>query len=691
MKRSTSNRANVTPAVAFIILVCMMLSPMTFAQMSGFTFNGIVHDSFQTNEYNTSTGSTSRQVLASTHANWAAVLVTQYQANATAFSIAADPNRTPTDAAVIAAIQDFHSRGIKVMLKPHVDSEDGAWRGTFQPGSNVAAWFASYTTFITHYAQLAQQNGVEGMVIGTEFVQLSGSANQARWQSVISTVRSNFTGILTYAANAVTPADEFTSVSFWDQLDYIGLDAYYRLTNTTNPTIAQLVAAWTANSFGEQGIAAYQNIANAHPTKPVIFTEIGYRSVDGANEAPYDFGLSGAVDDGEQRDCAEAMFEVWSTHSFMKGMFWWDWQVPAPNVATDTNYTPYNKVAQGTFTTWFGTGSSSSFSLSASPTSLSINQGASGTSTITITRTGGFASAVSFTASGLPSGVTASFNPSTTSTSGTSSVLTLTASGTATTGNSTVTITGTGGGQTHTTTVSLTVNPVQTADFSLSANPTSLTITRGSNGTSTITITRTGGFASAVSFTASGLPSGVSASFNPTTTTSSGTSSVLTLTASATATTGATTVTVTGTGGGLTHTTIIALTVASSGGGGGGVTVTPVVSTSSPYYNEEDVKLANTANLTALSVTIVIQRTTGISFSGQYNTIGGQITQGNTSTTSTVTYTYTLNAGQAVTPGSGYLFAAQTSGTGTTHPTAGDTYTVTYTTGGQNFSQSGHF
>jgi hypothetical protein len=29
--------------------------------------------------------------------------------------------------------------------------------------------------------------------------------------------------------------------------------------------------------------------------------------------------------------------------------------------------------------------------------------------------------------------------------------------------------------------------------------------------------------------------------------------------------------------------------------------------------------------------------------------------------------------------------------TGTTHPTAGDTFTVTYTTGGQSFTQSGHF
>ncbi len=128
-----------------------------------------------------------------------------------------------------------------------------------------------------------------------------------------------------------------------------------------------------------------------------------------------------------------------------------------------------------------------------------------------------------------------------------------------------------------------------------------------------------------------------------------------------------------------------------SGGGTGGVTVTPVVASSSPWFNEEDIRIANTAPLTALSVTIVVQRTTGISFSGQYNTIGGQITQGNSSTASTVTYTFTLNSGQTLGVGSNWTFAAQTSGTGTAHPTAGDTYIVTYTTGGNSFSQTSHF
>ena len=147
--------------------------------------------------------------------------------------------------------------------------------------------------------------------------------------------------------------------------------------------------------------------------------------------------------------------------------------------------------------------------------------------------------------------------------------------------------------------------------------------------------------------------------------------------------------TITGTSGSLTHTTSIALTVQTTSGNGG-VTVTPVVVQNTPWFNEEDLRVANTGTLTALSVTIVVQRTTGVSFSGQYNTVGGQIAQANSSTSSAVTYTFTLNSGQTLSPGS-YTFAAQSSGNGTTHPVAGDTYSVSYTTGNQTLTQTGTF
>src|SRR4029079_12322054 len=138
---------------------------------------------------------------------------------------------------------------IKVMLKPHVDAVNGQWRGDFNP-TNADAWFQSYTQFIVQYAQLAQAEGVEGLVMGTEFKTISGAANRDRWVAVINAIRAVYGGVLTYAANATFPADEFTSVSFWDQLDIIGLDGYFNLTASNNPTVNDLIAAWTSNRFG---------------------------------------------------------------------------------------------------------------------------------------------------------------------------------------------------------------------------------------------------------------------------------------------------------------------------------------------------------------------------------------------------------------------------------------------------------
>jgi hypothetical protein len=192
-----------------------------------------------------------------------------------------------------------------------------------------------------------------------------------------------------------------------------------------------------------------------------------------------------------------------------------------------------------------------------------------------------------------------------------------------------------------------------------------------------------------VAFSASGLPSGVTASFNPASTT--GTSSMLTLAASSTATLGAATVTVTGTGGGLTRTTSINLTVNDSGGGTGGVTVTPVINSNGPWFDEQAISLSNTSAITSLSITIVVQRTAGVSFNGQYNTVGSQILQSNSSTATTITYQFNLAAGQTLGTATNRIFAAQMSGSGTVHPTSGDTYTVTYTTGGVSFTQTGHF
>jgi regulation of enolase protein 1 (concanavalin A-like superfamily) len=193
------------------------------------------------------------------------------------------------------------------------------------------------------------------------------------------------------------------------------------------------------------------------------------------------------------------------------------------------------------------------YTLSASPNSLTMVQGGNGTSTITVSPQNGFNSSVSLSASGLPSGVTASFSPGSTAST---STLTLTASNAAATGTVTVTVTGSFSNLLNATTISLTVNAPP--NYTLSASPNSLTVAQGASGASTITVSPQNGFNNSVSLSASGLPSGVTASFNPSSTTST---STLTLTASNTAATGTVTVTLTGSSGNLTKSTTISLTV----------------------------------------------------------------------------------------------------------------------------------
>ena len=202
-----------------------------------------------------------------------------------------------------------------------------------------------------------------------------------------------------------------------------------------------------------------------------------------------------------------------------------------------------------------GTGTGS-FTLAPSAATLSVTPGSSATDTITVTDVSPFAGSVTLAASGLPTGVTATFgtNPATGA-----SVITFAASSTAVVGTSIVTITGTSGTLTASTTIALTIASA-TGSFTLAPSGATLSVTQGSSATDTITVTDVSPFAGSVTLVASGLPSGVTTTFgtNPATGTS-----VVTFAASSAAVAGTSTVTITGTSGTLTASTTIALTIAS--------------------------------------------------------------------------------------------------------------------------------
>ena len=276
-------------------------------------------------------------------------------------------------------------------------------------------------------------------------------------------------------------------------------------------------------------------------------------------------------------------------------------------------------------TTFVGTNGSGTpgFTLSPSAATLAVTQGSSATDTVSVADVDGFSGSVTLAASGLPGGVTAAFgtNPTTGS-----SVVTFTASSTATTGGPvTVTIKGTFGTTTASTTIGLTVNTKPVSGFALSSSPTSLTVKQGSTGTDTITVTDTGGFTGSVAFTATGLPSGVTASFSPASSTSS---SVLTLTASSTATVGSSTVTITGTSGTTTASTTIALTIGSAGGGACTVDYTISPQNSSAFGATVTIKNGGATTLSNWSLTwsFANGQTIASSWNGAVSQSGANVT-----------------------------------------------------------------
>jgi hypothetical protein len=316
---------------------------------SGFIFKGIHHVSFSNVEYSTVAGKVSQDALAATGANWAGVVLLWFMPTSGSSSIA-PATTTPSDNDVVAAITELHAKGLKVNLKPIVYPLDG-WQGTIDP-VDVNGWFASFNNFILHYAAMAANNHVEMLTFGTEYKLMSAGGNLSSWTDTITQIRNVYSGLLAYNANAGAVADEYTSVSFWNLVDVIGLDAYFSLTNHADPTVAEIKAAWSMNWRGENLVAAIQNFASAYPNRTVIFSEIGYQSKSGTNTNPWDWGTPGPVDDGEQQDCYEAMYEVWSQQASIKGNFWWDWPVAKPNLATDTDYSTWTKPAEGVLNTW---------------------------------------------------------------------------------------------------------------------------------------------------------------------------------------------------------------------------------------------------------------------------------------------------------------------------------------------------
>lgn len=220
------------------------------------------------------------------------------------------------DWATICSAREAHKRGWFVLLKPQIWIGGGHWPGDvdFATDEEWDAFFDSYTYWIMHYALLAEQEQIGGLCLGTELVKTT-LKHPDRWREIIRKVRQVYGGQLTYAANW---GEEFEGFTFWEDLDAIGLNSYYPISESDAPTDEELLT----------GARRWMNLAaevSQKTDRPLWLTEVGYRSVTNAWKNPHADSGDRAEDGETQARCYRAMLTAAGETPELKGMFLWKW------------------------------------------------------------------------------------------------------------------------------------------------------------------------------------------------------------------------------------------------------------------------------------------------------------------------------------------------------------------------------
>ncbi|AXT20078.1 hypothetical protein D7030_02870 [Flavobacteriaceae bacterium AU392] len=248
---------------------------------------------------------------------------------------------TDRDSIFMNDIKALQDKGIHIMLKPHLWMSDG-WRSNIKMNSKAEwdTWFESYKKNILHYARMAEATNVELLCIGTEL--RSSVENQPnQWRVLIKEIKKIYNGKLTYAANW---DGEFNNIDFWDELDYIGVQAYFPLTLTKNPDLETIKKGW------DKHIKVLEDISITYNT-PVLFTEVGYRNDAYATVEPWVWGsiftrLYTKKSDKTQQLAYQALFEKLWNKKWFAGTYAWQW--------SSGDFPIRSKPAQNTIAKWYG-------------------------------------------------------------------------------------------------------------------------------------------------------------------------------------------------------------------------------------------------------------------------------------------------------------------------------------------------
>lgn len=243
-------------------------------------------------------------------------------------------------------IEELKKKHIKIMVKPQIWVRRGEFTGQIKM-ADEANWKlleASYSSFILEYAALAQQANAQILCIGTELENFV-KYRPEYWRNLIKEIKKIYKGKLTYAANW----DEFKRTPFWDQLDYIGIDAYFPVSEQQTPSFEDCMEGWKKHKPIVRAMSEKYN-------KPILFTEYGYRSVDFSGRKPWisDHNLRD-VNLQAQVNTTKALYETFWQEPWFAGGFIWKWFHRHDKVGgeDDPMFTPQNKPVEEIIKTYY--------------------------------------------------------------------------------------------------------------------------------------------------------------------------------------------------------------------------------------------------------------------------------------------------------------------------------------------------
>jgi hypothetical protein len=236
-------------------------------------------------------------------------------------------------------IQMLDKNHIKVMMKPQIWVWHGEFTGLLKMASETD-WLEleeSYRKFIIDFAKVAEEEKVALFCIGTELENFINHRPEY-WHKLIEEIRTVYNGKLTYAANW----DEYKRVPFWDALDFIGVDAYFPVSESKTPTVEEVINGWQS---WKTELKAFSETEN----KKIIFTEYGYRSVDFAGKEPWNSDREMTFINLEaQQNLLEGTYQTLWNEKWFAGGFLWKWFIAHAKVGGGSNsqFTPQNKPAE---------------------------------------------------------------------------------------------------------------------------------------------------------------------------------------------------------------------------------------------------------------------------------------------------------------------------------------------------------